>query len=284
MQLTAEVERAIRSVKPLPQVAQRVLQVVQEPDFAIDRLVDVVRTEPTLVARVLRLCNSARHGLGVQITSLTAAVAYVGTRNLVQLVLVSCSAEWFQGVRSSAYTSPLELWQHSLTCALLCQELAERLPGVDRATAFTAGILHDIGKVALAQVDVDAALLRDAARDVDPRSAERRAFGLDHAAAAGLVGAAWQLPATLIATLRDHHDPEVVLGDDPLPALLHLADRMALRGADEPPLGASPSELDRAALAQLDLDLDTLTLARARAIEELTKASELLNLAAQHVR
>ena len=87
--------RVVRSMRPLPAVAQQVLTLVQDPDYAIDELVDLVRTEPTLVARILRLCNSARSGLDQEITAIGDAVTYVGSRNLVQLTLVSCSASTF---------------------------------------------------------------------------------------------------------------------------------------------------------------------------------------------
>jgi len=282
VQATQEILRAVKTVRPLPDVAMRVLGIVKDPEYSIDQLVAVVRTDPTLVARVLRLCNSARTGLDRPIVAIPDAVSYLGSRNLVQLVLVTCSAGMFAGSRGSSYADPTALWQHSIACAYVCQGLAARSGDVATTTAFTLGILHDIGKVALSIIAEEARFvtaLDDArASGLDHVALEQRIFGVDHAAVAGLVADHWQLPADLGNALRSHHDDASIRGTSPLPAMLHVADQLALRAGIGNAFPQAPVLVCPAAMSRLNLtasDLDRLAESLAR---ELAAAAELLNL------
>lgn len=274
--------RIVKTMRPLPTVAQRVLALVQDPDYAIDDLVALIRTDPSLVARVLRLCNSARTGLEREVTAIGDAVTFVGTRNLVQLTLVSCSAATFAATTPGTYVEPTALWHHSLACGLLCQELASRVEGVSPGTAFTAGILHDVGRVALSQLPAAAKPCPQAAiGEPEPHQRlELAVFGRDHAAVAGLVGDHWQLPANLVAALRGHHDDAVLLGEDPLAALLHVADQMALQHGYAVPFARASAEVSPVAMARLGLAEDELAALTARAIEATARTAERLNLEA----
>ncbi|MBL8738565.1 MAG: HDOD domain-containing protein [Planctomycetes bacterium] len=273
--------RVVRSMRPLPAVAQQVLTLVQDPDYAIDELVDLVRTDPTLVARILRLCNSARSGLDQEISAIGDAVTYVGTRNLVQLTLVSCSASTFAATGTGRYTDADALWRHSLACALACQELAQQTGLVAPATAFTAGILHDVGRVALSQLPE--ASLEPPTEELPHERVERAVFGQDHAAVAGLVGDTWQLPRALVTALRTHHDPDALPGE-PLPALLHVADQLALQQGFAMPFGRATASIAPAALARLGLSPTSIEAIAARAAAEMERTAELLNLGARPCR
>ncbi len=274
--------RIVKTMRPLPTVAQRVLALVQDPDYAIDDLVSLLKTDPSLVARVLRLCNSARSGLDREITAIGDAVTFVGTRNLVQLTLVSCSAATFAATARSAYVEPTALWHHSLACGLLCQELAARVDGVSPGTAFTAGILHDVGRVALSQLPAASvpSIAAEGAAPPPHERLEREVFGQDHADVAGLVGDHWQLPANLVAALRGHHADDTLLGEDPLAAMLHVADQVAIQHGFAAPFGCASAVLSPVALARLGLTDDELATLSARAIEETARTAELLNLEA----
>jgi HD-like signal output (HDOD) protein len=280
---TQEILRAVKTVRPLPDVAHRVLGIVQNPDYEIDDLVSVVRTDPTLVARVLRLCNSARTGLDRPITSIGDAITYLGSRNLVQLVLVTCSAGMFAGSRGSMYSDPLTLWQHSVGCAIACQAIAARTGEAAGTTAFTLGILHDVGKVALSRVVDEARLVKAVAdSDADPTlvhtALEARAFGIDHALVSGLVADHWQLPPALAEALRGHHDEAVLTGGNALPAILHVADLLTLRAGIGNPFPRAPVVFATTALTRLGLDAEDLDELSAAMARELAKAAELLNL------
>lgn len=280
---TPEVLRAVKAVKPLPDVVHRVLRVVRNPDYAIDELVAIVRTDPTLVARVLRLCNSARHGLQHEITAIGDAIAYVGTRNLVQIVLVTCAAGMFTGTRASRYGDATTIWHHSVACALGCQSLAAEGGDVATATAFTCGILHGVGRLVLSQITDDTRFSQahDALWDqqhLDQFEVERRVLGLDHAAAAALFADLWQLPPTLAVPLGGHHDERVVAADDPMASILHVADLLALEVGIGNAFPRFPVRYLPAALQRLRLDDQALERHRGQLQKRVQEAAELLNL------
>jgi HD-like signal output (HDOD) protein len=284
MVVSEALEQAIKSVRPLPTVAQRILALVQDPEYRIDDLVALVRTDPSLVARVLRLCNSARQGLEHPLTSITDAIAYLGTRNLLQLVLVSCSTATFATVNPSSWTDPGRLWRHAVATAVLCQFFARSHGEAHEATAFTLGILHGIGGVAFATLAADDRIARALAAHGDtPRDGcqlEVACFGADHAELAGRLALRWQLPRSLVTGLAGHHEARVLAGDDPLPALLHLADRTAGQ------LGFAATgfplrhDLDAAALTRLRTDPKQVAALLPAATAAITAATELLNLGA----
>ncbi len=273
--------RTLRSMPPLPNVAQRVLAIVRDPDYSIDNLVGVVRTDPALTTRILKLSNSSLFGIAREVTTVSDAVAYIGTRNLVKLVLVTCTAAYFQAARGRGFAAPAELWRHTLACATACQFLAERCGYEQPATAFTAGILHNVGKVAISQViapevleGIDGLPAPDGGDWVDR---EKAALGIDHATASGIVTDNWNLPVELRRAVRQHHD-HGLLNQDELTCILHVADQTCLRlgiGAAFPTMDYA---VDAAARGVLHLGDDDLEAVAAHVTEELTRSAELLNL------
>jgi HD-like signal output (HDOD) protein len=284
MSQLVQVMRTLRSMPPLPNVAQRVLQIVRDPEYSIDNLVQVVRTDPSLTTRILKLCNSPLYGLGQEICSVSDAVAYLGTRNLVKLVLVSCTAAYFRGVKSSSFGNANELWRHTIACATACQSLAERCGYEQPATAFTAGIVHNVGKIALSQV-VDEALLARSVQAAEGEHAsyvevERKALGLDHANAGGIVTETWNLPVDLRRAVRNHHDVTHIRNDGDLTALLHIADTTVLGlGIGVPFQGIDYSSCPEA-MAKLHLEPSDLVGLSQVVNDELKRSTELLNLEA----
>ncbi len=259
----AQIMRTLRTMPPLPEVASRVLAIVGDPEFSLDALVAVVRTDPALTARILKLCNSSLFGLREEVRSVGDAVAYIGSRNLVKLVLATCTGSYFADDATSSYADPTQLWRQAVARGTACQALAERSGYGQPATAFTVGILHDIGRLALAQVADDEALQRCAAQLGDPLQhaleVERRTLGMDHATAAGIVAETWGLPLELRRAVRNHHDELLLASDDVLTALLHTAEEIVLglgigEEAAERPHAPSPAALRRLALAAGDLE------------------------------
>ncbi|MGE3173717.1 MAG: HDOD domain-containing protein [Planctomycetota bacterium] len=263
MSKLVQIMRTLRSMPPLPDVASRVLSIVRNPEYSIDALVAVVRTDPALTTRILKLCNSSLFGLSQEITSVSDAVAYLGSRNLVKLVLVSCTASYFKNLPPNPYADPTQLWRQTLACSTACQALAERCGHGQPATAFTVGILHNVGRIAMVQV-VDPETLARAARELmdpaaSPLEVERRVIGLDHAAASGIVTESWNLPMELRRAARNHHDVSHLASDDDLTALLHVADEtiMSLGIGElqaERPHAPAPMALQRLRLTNEDVE------------------------------
>jgi HD-like signal output (HDOD) protein len=272
--------RSLRSMPPLPDVAARVLAIVRNPEYSIDSLVAVVRTDPALTTRILKLCNSSLFGLSHPLLNVSDAVAYLGTRNLIKLLLVSCTADYFKNLPKNGYADPDTLWRQTLACAIACQSLADACGHDQPATAFTAGILHNLGRIAMVQV-IDARTLERAAAELKlPESSllevERRVLGLDHAAASGIVAESWNLPVELRRAARNHHDAALLATDDDLTALLHVAEAMVVAMGREGE-AAQRCEPHPAALQKLRLPGQALDDVRCAVERELERTAKLLN-------
>src|SRR5262249_17023800 len=204
-----------------------------------------------------------------------------GSRNLVKLVMVSCSTSYFRNLPANGYADPAGLWRQSMSTATACQAIAERCGHAQPATAFTAGILHNLGCIAMAQVlepavlDAAAQQLRDPS--ANPLEVERRVLGMDHAAAAGIVTETWNLPPELRRAARNHHDPARIGADDDLTALLHVADQLVMGLGIGEPCAGRPHEPCPEALQKLRLQRADLDDVAALVTTELRRVDELRN-------
>lgn len=266
---------------PLPEVAYRVLQIVNDAEFSTDELVGVVRTDPALTARILKLCNSSIYALPKEVTSVSDAIAYLGIRNLVKLVVVTCTASYYRNTDAGYFMRPGEIWRHSIACGIACQLIAEHTRFDDPAGAFTAGILHNVGKVALSQVvvhETDAVRETIADCNLDFLEVERLVVGMDHARASELVTERWYLPVDIRRAIVNHHNPEQVTLDSSLTAIVNVADILTLTagigtGIDGLNYPLCPEALNKLGVTQLDLDK-----IRVRLIDQVKQSEELINL------
>ena len=212
----------------------------------------VVNKAQGLATRVLSLANSAYYGLQSEVTSVQRAVAVLGMAEIRALVLALGVSRMIDRSRLPAGFDLREYWTHQLSVAAGCRLLARRLPGCDAETCYTAGLLHDLGKLLIAAYRPDDwAAMRQLARDENlmDSEAEELLLGLDH----GVVGARllsfWDLPMALTEPINWHHAPHLA-GEHERAALvvhvadatLHLRERLAARDANGMP-GSLPDGL-----------------------------------------
>src|ERR1035438_7201691 len=137
---------ALRLVPPFPAVAQRVLALVNQPDANINDLGDLVKVDPSFSAELLRFANSALLGSRRKVTSLPLAIVVIGLDRVKTLAsLVAMNRMVRHSVRLEALR---KVWVHSLVTALLAEE-ASRVSGIARDSAYTAGLLHNLGTLGL---------------------------------------------------------------------------------------------------------------------------------------
>lgn len=205
----------MRSVTPnLPSLppakAQAIALLANEHADPAD-LADAVLLDPSLSASVLRGANSASSAPVSPVTSVEVAVVRLGTVEVRRIVAAALLGQGFGGLQRSDVDVD-EMWRHVIVTALL----AERLVAEEQTRqAFTAGILHDLGR--LVMIASDAAAYADVVRRVregaDARDAERAAFELDHCELGAETAAAWDFPDELVAAIAQHHDGGTPLAD-----------------------------------------------------------------------
>ncbi|MEM7202997.1 MAG: HDOD domain-containing protein [Planctomycetota bacterium] len=280
----AKESRVNHGLMPLPDMVRRIFYIVTDPSSSADELLAVLRAEPVLTRGVLRLSNSSIHSVPRQIEDVSQTVAYLGTGNLIRMVIAQCVIPYYRRAER-ALGSVREPWRHALAVGIAAQLLAEASGAVEPSTAFAAGVLHDIGK--LTARPIDRADLPRVDDDGDQRSfleVEREILGQDHAIAGAQAAEHWGLPHSLCQAIRNHHHPDFVAVDHELTAIVHIADVMAMQcgiglaieGLTYPTF---PEPIRRIHLRERELDV-----IRLRLLEELRRAHDLVKLATPHGR
>lgn len=197
---------ALRLVPPFPAVAQRILALVHNPDLNVNELSELVRMDPSFAAELLRFANSALLGTRRKVTSLHLAIAVVGLdRVKILATLVSVN----QMVRHSVRKEGLrKVWVHSLVTALIAEEIS-RISGVGRDSAYTAGLLHNLGTLGLMSAYPDEySRMLEVSNDFgfDLLRTEQDLFEIDHCMAGAFLAQDWDFPDDLAAAIAVHHD------------------------------------------------------------------------------
>lgn len=218
---SAEVRTRVTTLPSLPTSVVALGEAIADDRCTADRVLAVLAKDPPLSAAMLRLANSVAF-CGLQpVTDLRAAVLRLGYDALLSLGRTAAIIRTFRGGNT---LDPLRLWQHSvavgLTAKAICRMLRRRHL---EETAFLAGLLHDIGKIALDRCfQEDYAPVLAAVREGTPfLEAERRALGLTHAEVGAEVGLSWNFGESLVEAIRLHHAPPAGTF---LPNLLELCD------------------------------------------------------------
>jgi HD-like signal output (HDOD) protein len=212
---------------PFPQVAIRVLEMANAENMQLRQLSELISSDPAFASEVLTIANSLLYAPRYPASSILQAIAVMGA-NTLQGMCITVGVRAYLG-KSMKLPAMRGLWLHSLASALIAQRLA--LNGyIDKDLAYTSGILHDVGRFALAVIQPKdyAALLethRGPASSILER--ERELFGWDHCEAGQRLIADWKLPLELDAAVSHHHLPPLQEGLWTLADLLKLSCSMA---------------------------------------------------------
>ncbi|MBD1401588.1 HDOD domain-containing protein [Pelovirga terrestris] len=232
----AELQKTVSSVPMISASASRLLQITSQPDHEVMDVVNLVKTDANLTARVLKVVNSAAYGLVNQISSVDRAVSYLGQQVIVSIAIESCAGELFAKELSGYEAVGGDLWKHDLRAAIAAREVVIQ-SGADLSPdlAFTAGLLHDIGKALISDYlrgsAPEAVALINSHDSLDYLAAEEHLVGVDHTIAGEALAKAWQLPPELTAVIRHHHQPsQAEEAWRPLVYAVHLGDSIAMMG------------------------------------------------------
>ncbi len=253
--------KEIESLPPMPDTVGRVRAAIDDPNSSIRDVVNVVSTDTAIVAKLLSLANSAALGYGGRVTSVELAIKIIGLQDTYHLVLSLAALKTFGNASGFDYE---EFWDRAVFCAVASEVLARACGHVRTGEAFCAGLMSDIGRVALAQVANTRYVT------IDPNlcgekllAAERELFFLTHAEVGYILAATWNLPAQFVQAIRFHHNPSLASEFVTLVYLVALAAHLLEhRGTDTENFEISPSA--RFAMESLKLDEEALHSIRAR--------------------
>jgi putative nucleotidyltransferase with HDIG domain len=196
-------------VPPFPAIAHRILAVVSQEDVSAQQVGELIRLDPSFSAELLRFANSAMFGRRCEVTSLFQAILLLGldrVRAMATFVALN------KMVRSSVRIEALrKVWRHSLVTAFIAEEAAG-VAGFDRESAYTTGLLHNLGTLGLMSAYPDAySQMLEVSNEFgyDLLKTERDLFEIDHCAAGAYLAQDWNFPDELAAALATHHDEPV---------------------------------------------------------------------------
>ena len=192
---------------PFPQVALRVLQLAGNENVQLHELSGLISSDPAFASEVLTIANSLLYAPRFPASSVLQAIAVLGANNLQGL----CLTVGVRAYMGKALNEPCmrAIWRHDLACALVAEQLAF-VGFLDKDVAFTSGVMHDIGRLALAVIRPKEYSLLLGVHSGSPASilnAERELFGWDHCEAGRQLIADWKMPAEFEPIVAEHHAP-----------------------------------------------------------------------------
>ncbi|GMV94134.1 MAG: hypothetical protein AMXMBFR82_39120 [Candidatus Hydrogenedentota bacterium] len=240
---------AMANLPTLPGILTKIAQLTEGKESGASDVAKLISTDQVLSAKVLRLVNSPIYGFPGRISSITHAVVLLGFNVIKGLVLGTA-------VFDTLGEGGKALWNHSLGCAVLSRRLAMAANLPEPEEAMVAGLLHDLGKVAMAYVApghyVKAVELAKK-NHTYIGLAENEVFGISHARVGGWLCDQWHFPARLAQPLIHHHEPERAKAGEDVAAAIHVADYLA-RGMGYGDAGdLSMPALSRSAYERLNL-------------------------------
>jgi len=228
-----EIISRISTIKAMPPAAVEVARLLQSPETNIKEIVKAIEFDPGMAANILRMANSAYYGCSDRISSIRDAIVRLGTNRIFQMI-VSWAFSPMAQQEIPGYGLPAgQLWEHAIAVAVGGEELAADLNLKTPAHMFTAGLLHDIGKVVLGsfiQIDIDLIQKVVSEEKVSFEVAEQEILGIDHAETGAALLETWNLPPSVVEVCRWHHQPEWHSGEMLAVDLVHVADTMCLMG------------------------------------------------------
>ena len=206
----------------LPEIYLRVSEQLEDESSTVQKIGDTVQNDPAITTRVLKMVNSAYYGMPNEVASVSQAVSLLGRERLKHILIGSVLRGVFSEQENPAFSMQV-FWQHSIKTAIIARQLATQISTIKEAESmFTAGLLHDIGKLLLFNKLPDRMLAAEEymiQKRVDVLSAELSQVGVTHTAVGEALMDHWGLPQLLIDCTRNHHE---VVHDGPNRDATHL--------------------------------------------------------------
>ncbi len=222
---------AVHDMPALPHVVVRVMELTEDPNSTAQDINNALSQDQALTAKVLKMANSAFYGFPRRIATVTDATVLLGFKTVRSIVMAASVSEMLSQEMEGYALAPGELWKHSQSVAMAARHIAKKckLGFVD--VAYTAGLLHDIGKVILNSTLKDSyheVVELVAEQNIPFMDAEIQVLGFNHAMVGSKIAEKWNLPPELVEAIADHHNPEQAQINKNLTAIVHVADAICV--------------------------------------------------------
>lgn len=279
-----KINRILREVKAfpgMPTTAAKLMPLLRDPDASTSRIEEIVKYDPGLTANLLKLCNSAYFGLPSRVSSVKQAIMLLGWKRLLQLVMTMCMSALMKKPIAGYDLPQGELWRHSVAASIGADILVKALDLEGAEEAFTAALLHDVGKIVLGDFvrqELDA-IRGMVGKGITFEVAEFIVIGTNHAEVGARILKSWSLPERLVEAVSWHHDPEKCEKGCTISDVVHVANLLGILaghgarpGGDEAPVEPCFEVADR-----LGLNKNTIDRLAAQTREEVNRLAEILS-------
>jgi putative nucleotidyltransferase with HDIG domain len=200
---------SIKDIPTLPTIVFELNELLQDPNTPITEISDIIEKDQAMSLRVLKLVNSAFYGIHKEVNDIGNAIVLLGF-NTVRNAIVSLGViNSFSGIKSLEGFDISDFWKHSLAVAVVSKSLAENTKIASPDSCFVGGLLHDIGKVILAQYfqELFGKVWNAAKREnISFYEAEKKEISIDHGRIGAHLATNWELSKSFIDVIRWHHD------------------------------------------------------------------------------
>jgi len=220
-------------IPTMPTIASKVMQIVNDPKSNAEDVAKFISKDVALTSKVLRLANSAFYGIPRTISSVNSAIVILGFNTIRSLVLSASVIKVFPAKPGAVSFDRKSFWKHSFMVGIAARMLAQilrRRKLVDLEMAFSAGLLHDIGKLILEQfAEAEYLPILKTAREkgLPLYQVEKSLLGIDHAEVSGMLADKWQMPLELKVPICMHHTPLEEREMPEMAAIVHYANHLA---------------------------------------------------------
>ena len=273
------VESAVQQIKhiaTLPGVALKIMALAENPDSTAEEVNAVIKNDPALSTRILKVVNSSFYGLPRQIASIQHAVVLLGLTSVKNIAIAASLNKVFKAERVSANFDARDLWTHSIAVATGAHGVATKVGLILPDEAFLAGLIHDIGIMIEMQSCRDEFIgvvdMLAEGQDLTFRQAEQQLLGATHESFGMALCRKWKFPENMENAAGFHHQPLLLAeAERTMPAIVHVADVMAARIGVGYTRTVDAETVDPEVLSLLDLseaDLEALAETLPTAVEE----------------
>jgi putative nucleotidyltransferase with HDIG domain len=271
--------KGIAGLKPISHVVNKIMAIVQDPESNMAQLAEVISFDAMATANLLKAANSAYYGCSKKFDSIRQAIVFLGMDEVVDLVLMTCSAENLKRPQKGYGVASGDLWRYSVASALLARKLAAAKSMANVHLIFTAALLKDIGKAVLEQYvgdslqEIQALVSRG---DCSFREAEKAVIGIDHAELGGMVARVWQFSPEMVEIIANHHQPGRAAQARDEAAIVYVADLLGMMMGINSGLDGLAYRFDRRILESMGMTAAELQIIIADFAGELQKVEELI--------
>jgi putative nucleotidyltransferase with HDIG domain len=227
-----EINGAVANLQPIPQVALKVLRIINNEHYEIQSLTEEIRKDQVISARTLQLCNSVMLASREKIESLDRALVMLGHHLLLKIVISASLDNFFRQTAMGYSLCKGGMYHHAVGTAIIAENLANFTGRVSPSLSYIAGLLHDIGKVALDQYILSGFPLFYRELNQESKSfldIENQLLATDHTEVGSNLAIKWCLPESLVDTIKHHHNPEKSSQHTELVHIVYLADLLMSR-------------------------------------------------------